>query len=180
MALHRHPFFFALKLPCQATLQVRRSITFVGHRPVEGEPKTRSGNRTLYLPSFVVTALKAQRARQAGYRLGAGEAWRGEDRVFTTQTGAPPTRCSLAEKYRAACLAAGVPECRIHDLRHVHATLAVRSGTDPKALQKHLGHASLAMTLGLYAKAVSEADRDTAAGLERLLTGQPAKRAQRR
>ena len=58
---------------------------------------------------------------------------------------------------------------RIHELRHVHATLALRGGTDLKSLQRRLGHASLAMTLGLYAHALPTGDQQAAQALESAL-----------
>lgn len=46
---------------------------------------------------------------------------------------------------------AGVPNGRVHDLRHTAATLAIRAGADVKDVQAMLGHESGAMTLDLYA-----------------------------
>lgn len=43
------------------------------------------------------------------------------------------------------------PLLAIHDLRHTAASLAVESGAHIKVIQKMLGHASAAMTLGTYA-----------------------------
>jgi hypothetical protein len=40
---------------------------------------------------------------------------------------------------------------RVHDLRHTAASLAVKSGANPKVVQEMLGHASAAMTLDVYA-----------------------------
>jgi hypothetical protein len=38
-----------------------------------------------------------------------------------------------------------------HDLRRTGASLAIVTGANPKAVQRMLGHASAAMTLGTYA-----------------------------
>jgi integrase len=67
-----------------------------------------------------------------------------------------------------------VLELRIHDLRHVHATLSVWSGVDPKTIQKRLGHSSLHMTLGLYSHAVLDADRQLARRLNDIIADQTA------
>lgn len=45
----------------------------------------------------------------------------------------------------------GVPRTTPHDLRHTAASLAVSAGANVKAVQKMLGHASVAMTLDIYA-----------------------------
>ena len=65
---------------------------------------------------------------------------------------------------------------RVHDLRHVHASLAIAQGADPKALQARLGHTGLAMTLGVYAHRVQGADRRVADSIALLLedAGRPS------
>ena len=35
---------------------------------------------------------------------------------------------------------AGLREIRFHDLRHSYASMAIAAGTDPKALQRAMGH----------------------------------------
>ena len=38
---------------------------------------------------------------------------------------------------------AGLPPIRLHDLRHTHATLALKAGVHPRIVQDRLGHASV-------------------------------------
>jgi len=45
---------------------------------------------------------------------------------------------------------AGVPDVRVHDLRHTAASQWLAAGADPKVVQRVLGHATAAMTMGLY------------------------------
>jgi integrase len=40
-----------------------------------------------------------------------------------------------------------VPEIRLHDLRHTHATILLRAGEPVKAISERLGHASPMITL---------------------------------
>jgi Phage integrase family len=44
----------------------------------------------------------------------------------------------------------GVPDVRVHDLRHTAASLWLAAGADPKVVQRVLGHATAAMTMDLY------------------------------
>jgi integrase len=53
--------------------------------------------------------------------------------------------------FTPAAGAIGVPQLTPHDLRHTGASLAVQAGTNVKAVQRMLGHASAAMTLDVYA-----------------------------
>lgn len=66
-----------------------------------------------------------------------------------------------------AVLEAGVPRLSLHDLRHTVASLAVRSGTNVKAVQRMLGHASAAMTLDVYAGLVDDDLDQVAARLDK-------------
>jgi integrase len=59
----------------------------------------------------------------------------------------------------------GQQEFQFHDLRRTAATTLVQERIDIKTAQVHLGHADLRTTLGLYAQAMSKADR---AATERL------------
>jgi integrase len=52
--------------------------------------------------------------------------------------------------WRAARVAAGLPDVRVHDLRHTAASLWLAAGADPKVVQRVLGHATAAMTMDLY------------------------------
>lgn len=47
--------------------------------------------------------------------------------------------------------AAGISRSvRIHDLRHTCASLLIAQGAHPKAIQQHLGHSSISVTLDRY------------------------------
>lgn len=41
--------------------------------------------------------------------------------------------------------------CRLHDLRHTHATLLLKGGVSSKVASARLGHANVGITLDLYA-----------------------------
>ena len=46
---------------------------------------------------------------------------------------------------------AGLPaQVRFHDLRHTCAALLIAQGAHPKAIQVHLGHSSIQMTMDRY------------------------------
>lgn len=57
------------------------------------------------------------------------------------------------------------PGVRLHDLRHGAATLA--SGSDLKAIQDMLGHASIVLTADTYISVLLEVARPTADGIAR-------------
>lgn len=118
-------------------ISVRRSITDIGGRLVEGTPKTHA-TRVVPIPDPVRRSLSELRPSSGlvfpspGGAVLRGSTWRA--RVLD-----PATR------------SAGLPEISPHALRHTAASLAVASGASVKAVQRMLGHASAAMTLDVYA-----------------------------
>jgi integrase len=64
---------------------------------------------------------------------------------------------------------AGMPEVRLHDLRHFVATRLLSSGVDVRTVAGRLGHKNANVTLNVYAHFLPEADREAADLLGRLL-----------
>ena len=53
-------------------------------------------------------------------------------------------------------------KCRIHDLRHTHATMLLRQGVHPKVVQERLGHANVGITLDVYSHVSPHMQTDAA------------------
>jgi integrase len=62
-----------------------------------------------------------------------------------------------------------MPPIRLHDLRHTHATLALRAGVHPKVVSERLGHATVTITLDLYSHAVETLQQEAAARVSALV-----------
>jgi len=113
--------------------------------------------RTMTVPEFALGALRHQRRHAVGGYF------------FRTKEGNVPWTSDLQKRLKEACLRAGVPEVSSHMLRKTHASLAIAGGVDVKTVQKRLGHATLALTLGLYAEAMEMGDAKAAQTLDTLL-----------
>jgi integrase len=65
--------------------------------------------------------------------------------------------------------------CRLHDLRHTHATMLLRAGVHPKVVQERLGHANVGITLDIYSHVAPHMQEEAAAkidaGLREALAG---------
>jgi integrase len=61
-----------------------------------------------------------------------------------------------------------LPAIRFHDLRHTHATGLLARGHSIKAVSQRLGHASIELTLRVYAHVLPTDDGVLAEGLERM------------
>jgi integrase len=81
-----------------------------------------------------------------------------------------PERFNLAFKNRLARarLKLGddaLPDIRLHDLRHTHATILLRAGVPVKVISERLGHASPMITLTVYAHVMPAMQREAATKL---------------
>jgi integrase len=72
--------------------------------------------------------------------------------VFTAPKGGPLRHHNFYQRLFCPALArAGLPEqIRFHDLRHTCASLLIAQGAHPKAIQAHLGHSSIQVTMDRY------------------------------
>jgi integrase len=80
--------------------------------------------------------------------------------VFTADSGVPLTPDVVSRWFREAAEAAGVRSIRLHDLRHTHATLMLAAGVPVKVVSQRLGHASVQLTLDVYAHVLPAMDAD--------------------
>jgi integrase len=76
--------------------------------------------------------------------------------------------------------AAGVRRCRVHDLRHLAATLMLTAGIPLPLVSKALRHSQVAITADLYGHLTREAATAAADGLGAALDAAAAERAAER
>ena len=83
------------------------------------------------------------------------------DYVFTTGKGTFLNPSNTRTRFKADLAAAGLPDMRIHDLRHTAAVLMLLSGTDLMSVSQTLGHTQLATT-SIYLQALPRGRQDIA------------------
>lgn len=123
------------------------------------EPKTGSSARTIPLTKHLDTMLSARRrdaervARQMGVSLG-------DPYILGTQEekSQPYNPTQLGKDFAAFCKMNGF-KCTFHDLRHAFATMMIANGCDVRTVASYLGHASVSMTLDIYADVDPDAKR---------------------
>jgi integrase len=127
----------------RSRIDVVESLAEVGGNMYFGPTKTYQ-RRMIAVPAFLRELLAAHLAQ---FVPGDPDAL-----VFTNTKGGPLRHSSFRRwTWLPAVTAAGLPEdFRIHDLRHTCAALLVAQGAHPKAIQTHLGHSSIQVTLDLY------------------------------
>jgi integrase len=133
--------------------------------------KTGASRRKVELSDVAVAALRRHRTRQLEERLMLGEEWHDLDLVFPHRVGKPMDATALAGRsYARIVRQAELPYIRFHDLRHTAATLMLLKGVSAKKVSETLGHASVSITLSIYAHVLPSMDRDAAAAMDALFS----------
>lgn len=131
-------------------------------RPVFSTPKTSAGGRTINLDEETLEVLRRHRTAQLQERLRAGASYVDHGLVFAHSDGTPHHPDRVSRSFRLATKKAGVPEVRLHDLRHCHATLLLLAGVPAHVVQRRLGHSHVSITLSVYAAVMPSQDREAA------------------
>ena len=146
-----------------AQLSIANTITEVGAVDVMGPPKTAKSRRMVYLDRRTLATLREHRQRQRQQRLAAGPAWdSAHDWVLTDELGGYIRPQSMSYEWRLLMEQLDLPTIRLHDLRHTHATLALKAGVHPKVVSERLGHATVGITLDLYSHVAPSLAKDAA------------------
>ena len=134
------------------------SLAEVGAALHFGPTKTHQA-RTVTLPRFLRTMLNRH---LQGVSADPGAL------VFTAPGGGPLRLTNFRRRVwvpalRAAKLSERV---RIHDLRHTCASLLIAQGEHPKAIQEHLGHSSIQVSIDRYGHLFPDQQEHLAEALE--------------
>jgi integrase len=144
----------------RVTLGIRRAATRVGNKLTVGPPKTDAGIRDVTVPPHVAEQLR-EHMRE---RTGRGP----ESFIFTTTRGQRLSTTAFTKSVKAGFTAVGKGDMRVHDLRHVGATLAAQAGATTKELMSRLGHTTPGMAMR-YQIAAQERDAKIAEAMSKLV-----------
>lgn len=87
--------------------------------------------------------------------------------MFTTTRGRHLSTTAFTKSVKKGFAAVGKPDMRVHDLRHVGATLAAQAGATTKELMSRLGHTTPGMATR-YQIAAQERDVKIAEAMSKL------------
>ncbi len=152
-------------------LQTALKVQEEGGRAL-GRPKTEYSRRKIEYGAGTAYALSAHRKRQNEEWLAQGAKWVDHDLVFANTLGGGLAPNNMTRRhFLPAIKRAGVPTIRPHDMRHTAATLMLLGGVPVKVVSERLGHASVAITLSIYAHVLPSMQKDAAAitDMDRLL-----------
>ena len=128
-----------------------------------------SKGRTITVAAYVIALLKKHKAKQSADRLKAGPAWQDHNFVFCNEIGEHLSPHTVYHNYKRIVASIGMPDARLHDLRHSFAVASFQAGDDPKTVQANLGHATASFTLDVYAHATEEMKQASAKRMEEFI-----------
>lgn len=158
----------AVDLP-RSRVEVRRNLVEVGGELLYQPPKTASARRSIPIDAACVAALKQHKARQNARRLAMGDLWHDEDLVFSVGHGGPIRPSNLTDRFSRLVDRADLPDITFHGIRHSHATMLLREGVPVKVVSERLGHASISVTLDVYAHVLPDMQELAVAAVEKSL-----------
>lgn len=137
----------------RSRIAVRNAIVSVAYEILESSPKSHQA-RVIDLDPATTALLQRHRERQAREREEFGDGFDDRGLVVCAEDGRPIHPRSFSQAFDRAVARAGLRKIRLHDLRHTHATIAVKAGVPVKVISERLGHESPAFTLKQYAHVV--------------------------
>lgn len=125
----------------KSILAVRRTVQRIranngGTQLIVSSPKSRTSQRMIPIPNFVMKMLRELRSGNNYYILSEST------RVIEPRT--------LQNRFKSILKKVDLPSICYHSLRHMFATNCLQAGFDVKTLSEILGHASVETTLNRY------------------------------
>lgn len=145
-------------------INVSRAVVATKRGFVVKTPKSKAGDRDVYIPPHLMPAVRAHLLQHTAS---------GPDGLLFPSVGDPALhmrQSTFCKSYYPARKAAGRPDLRFHDLRHTGAVLAAQTGATLAELMARLGHSTPAAAMR-YQHAAQGRDRIIAAALSEMAEG---------
>ncbi len=152
------------------TMTIERAVSYPrSSTPVIVRPKSEAGIRSIQLTGQTVEALRRWKVQQAKEQLRHRGEWAADESVVTVATGRQPTPTQVRTAFNRECRELSLPKARLHDMRHLSASLLLSEGVPLPVVSARLGHSTPAITAAIYSHALGDEDALAAAALTRRL-----------
>lgn len=148
-------------------IEISRTMSMVRGKLLLGPPKTKRGNRTIYLSTDILDTLKRRKEDQ-DLEKDVASRWGDTELVFSTSVGTLIGPNNIRRSFYRLSQKAGVPKIRVHDLRHTYITLARDSGIDAEVVADRVGQ-DVSVTMKIYSQITEARKRKAAKNLKELL-----------
>jgi integrase len=150
-----------------ATLSINRGLVSIGYELHESRGKTSNSRRAIDLDPTTVAVLAAWKRWQQAERAAVGI--QSENWVFADVEGNPIHPHAISQAFERIVARAGVPNVRLHDVRHTHGTLLIKAGVPVKVVSERLGHGNPAFTIDTYQHVLPGMQAEAARIFEKLI-----------
>ncbi|MDB5059418.1 MAG: integration/recombination/inversion protein [Chloroflexi bacterium] len=132
-------------------LHVRQTLVWYDRRPhLQERTKSAAGRRMVQLDPTTMRLLLLRQGEQEATRHAAGSRWNDLDLVFSVANGGPIGPNNLHRSFKQLLMQAGLPNIRLHDLRHTHITHLVGHGVPLPMVAERGGYADPSTLLDVY------------------------------
>jgi len=134
-----------------------------------GELKTKNARRVLPMPAMLrAELLKVKQEKEKAAR-GLGKHIVSSPFVFTNIQGKPFRPETITQAFKRAAVKVGLPDMRLHDLRHTAITYMLEAGENPKTVSEFAGHATANFTMNQYAHVLEDSKKKASDSLMKTL-----------
>ena len=98
-----------------------------------------------------------------------GALWHEDGYVFCNAMGEHLSPSTVYHTFKRIAAAIGIPDARLHDLRHSYAVASLQAGDDIKTVQNNLGHHTASFTLDVYGHVTQQMQEASAARMDQYI-----------
>lgn len=151
------------------TLSISQNIVPLKRGYIFTTTKSEKSRRTILITDNIIKLLEQQKELQEKNKKLLGEIYKDNDLVSCYPDGAPFNPSSFSHMFAKVLKKNNLSHIRFHDLRHLNATLMLKSNIPPKIASARLGHSSIGITLDLYSHVINEMQEDAANKLDNII-----------
>ena len=134
----------------------------VNGQVIDEDGKTDAGDRTVSLDPITAAYLRRHLEMLDREKRRHGSGYHDTGRLFCHDDGRPINPDTITRRFNRLVDRAGLPQIRLHDVRHSYANYVLDNGGDPKVLADRLGHSNMQVTLTIYGHRSKGTDRKLA------------------
>ena len=132
--------------------------------------KTKESDRIVGIPSQLIDLLVDRKKVVNQQKIQNSNNYNDNDLICCDSNGTPRQIVTIEHAFKRLLKANGLPNIRLHDLRHTYATQLLDQNVDLKSISQSLGHTSIKTTADTYIGKNNAAASRTAAAMENLVS----------
>lgn len=153
-------------------VHIRNTVVRFSKLLEEEHTKSESSRRDLIMPTQLKEYLLELKAEQDHNRELCGDSYIDSGHVCQWPNGKAHSPDYIYSRYKRIQKELGLPDIRLHDLRHTAGSLLINSGKSAKQVQEFLGHEDVSTTLNIYTHTDTASLEDTAAAMDFILSNE--------